>query len=236
MKLSQTIRFGLAATVLVLLLAACVHPSAPSSTSGSSSSSSTSEPTVSPSIEPTTGLESPLSPTNGPISISMASAPTGNNGTDGACVRVTWLGNPIPREDIVTITSVIVETPFDFDPAATANCGTPSCAKYQFSAANDSGQICYVGIGNVNGPVSNDGSDTEGHMRLAGRLRCPPNVSSATCQHDAVAMQRPGIGRFKFNVGVINKTSSPSSSPSESPSSPSTTTPGSSPTTTPSSP
>jgi hypothetical protein len=236
LKPSQAIRFGMVAVSLALLLAACaVHPSAPipaprPSTPEGTASQPTSEATASPSIEPTSGLESPESPTGGAVAISMAPAPTGNNGTDGACVRVSWLGNPIPRGDIVTITSAIVETPFTFDAAATANCGTPSCVSYQFSAANDSGQFCYVGIGSTKGSIDPDGSDTEGHMKLVGRLRCPPNVSSAACQRDATAMQRPGIGRFNFNVNVLM--SGPSSPPPESPPSSPATTPSSSPSTT----
>jgi hypothetical protein len=51
-----------------------------------------------------------------------------------------------------------------------------------------------------------------------------------------VGMGRPGIGMVHFDVPTVDKTSGPSSSPSESlPSSP-TTTPGSPPPTTPSSP
>jgi len=213
MKPSRVIRFGIAAIVLVLLLAACMHPSdSSSSASGSSSGSSISGSTTSPAVEQTTGLESPQSPTHGNPSISMPSAPTGDDGNDKSCVRANWLGNPIPPGDIVTITSAKVENPFTFDPVATANCGSPSCVNYQFSAANDSGPFCFVGVGNVNGPVSNDGTDTAGYMTLVGRLKCPPKVSSASCQHDAAAMQSGGGGRFKFNLGVIYKTSSASPS------------------------
>jgi hypothetical protein len=216
MKPSQAIRFGIAAIVLVLLLAACMHPSdSGSSASGSPSGSSTSESTTSPAIEQTTGLESPQSPTNDNPSISMPSVPAGNDGSDTSCVRANWLGNPIPPGDIVTITSVKVEKPFTFDPAATANCGSPSCVNYQFSAANDSGPFCYIGVGNENGPVSNDGDDTPGHMTLVGHLKCPPKVSSASCQLDAAAMQSGRGGRFEFDLGVIYKTP-PASSSSES--------------------
>lgn len=216
MKPSRAIRFGIAAIALVLLLAACMHPSdSGSSTSGSSSGSSTSGSTTSPAIEQTTGLESPQSPTKGPFAISLPSAPTGDDGNDKSCVRATWLGNSIPPGDIVTITSAKVENPFTFDPAATANCGSPSCVNYQFSAANDSGPFCFVGVGNVNGPVSNDGTETTGHMTLVGRLKCPPKASFASCQHDAAAMQSGRGGRFEFELGVIYKTP-PASSSSES--------------------
>jgi hypothetical protein len=211
--------------VLVLPMAACVHPV----DSGSASGSPSSEVSSKPPTEPATGTEAPVSPTNGPVAISMAPAPTGNNGTDGACVRVSWLGNPIPSGDIVAITSVIVETPFTFDPAATVNCGDPSCASYQFSSANDSGQTCYVGVGYTKGSVDPDGNDTEGHLQLSGHLRCPSKVSPTACQHDASSMQRPGIGTVRFNVQVIDTTSSPASPPpgssSSSPGSPSSSPP-----------
>ena len=234
MKSSKIVLFGVVTAFLALPLAAC-GPN--SSTSGSASSSSASEASSSPQIEPTTGLESPESPTDGPVAISMAPMPTGNDGTDGACVRVSWLGRQIPHGDIVTVTAVIVQSPFTFDPAATAQCGNaPSCVRYQFSAANDNGQFCTVGLGYTRGSIDNDGSDTQGSMNLAGRLRCPPDVSSAACQRDAAAMQRPGIGTISFDVGTIDKTSSPPSSPPQSPPSSPPTSPGSSPPTAPSSP
>lgn len=238
MKPSQTIRFGIATTVLVLLLASCVvHPSVPSSASGSSSSSSTSESTTSPPTEQTTGLEPPQSPTNGAPSLSLAPAPTGSDGTDRACPRAKWLGNPIPQGDIVTITSVVVQYPFKFDPATTATCGTPSCLSYQFSAANYKNSFCYVGVGYRPGIIDLDnGNDTPGNLELIGYLKCPSNINFAACQRDSVGMGRPGIGTVHFDVPTVDKTSSPSSSPSESLSSSPTTTTGSPPPTTPSSP
>ncbi len=211
--------------VLVLLLAACVHPSVPSSASGSSSSSSTSESTASPSIEPTTGLESPVSPTHGSVALSLAPAPTGRTGNSGdndQCIQVNWLGNPIPPGDIVTITSVQVEKPFTFDPAVTAQCGgAPSCVNYQFSAANDSGPFCNVGLGYKNGSISLDGPEPpkDGQMELVGHLSCQPDIGSAACQRDAVAIQRPGIGTVTFQLLVIDNTPPPTSPPPESPSS-----------------
>jgi len=239
LKSPKIVPFGLVMTVLVLLLAACVHPSPPISASSSPASGASS----SPQIEPTTGLESPGSPTDGAVAISMAPAPTGENGSDGACVRVDWLGNPIPPGDVVTVTAVIVEAPFTFDPAATANCGAPSCVDYRFTAANDSGQVCYVGVGYTKGSVDPDGDDRNGQLELVGQLRCPSNVNFAACQHDAVAMRRPGIGTVRFSAPTIDKTSGPSSSPPESPTSPppespssSSATPISSPPTAPSSP
>ena len=218
MKPSQAIRFGIAAVVLVLLLAACVHPSdSGSSASGSSSGSSTSESTTSPAIEQTTGLESPMSPTGKP-SLSLAPAPTGSAGTDRACPRAKWLGNPIPPGDIVTITSVKVDKPFTFDQATTATCGTPSCLNYQFSVANYKHSFCYVGVG-YNKPGSIDlenGTDTPGTFELIGYLKCPSNINFAACQRDKVAMGRPGIGTVRFDVPTSHPTSPPTSSSSES--------------------
>ena len=212
--------------MLVLLSTACVHPSVPSSASSSSSSSSTSEPTSTPSIESTTGLESPVSPTHGEVAISMAPAPTGrtgNSGDSGQCIQVSWLGNTIPPGDIVTITSVTIQLPFTFDPAVTAQCGdAPSCLNYRYSAADDngSGQFCNVGVGYTRGSVDPDGDDsTNGYGELVGYLSCPPDVSSAGCQHDAVAMQSSRGGTIEFNVPVIDNTPPPTSPPPESPSS-----------------
>lgn len=209
MKPSQTIRFGMATTVLLLLLAACVHPS---DSDSSGSGSSTSETSSSSQIEPTTGLESPESPTNGSIAISMASAPVGSQGAfdpNGACIRISWLGNPIPRGDVVTITSATVHSPFKFDPAVTATCDTPSCINYQFSAANDNGPSCYVGLGYPPGSIMDHGNYTVGSMELVGRLRCQANVGFTACHHHAAAL---GTRTVSFNVHTIEKTP-PSSSP-----------------------
>ena len=103
MKPSQTIRFGIATTVLVLLLASCVvHPSVPSSASGSSSSSSTSESTTSPPTEQTTGLEPPQSPTNGAPSLSLAPAPTAIASAWGVTYqsgdKTVWFLLPVPGQ------------------------------------------------------------------------------------------------------------------------------------------
>jgi hypothetical protein len=221
MKPSQVIRFGIAAVVLVLLLAACMHPSDSSSSaygssSGSSSGSSTSESTTSPAIEQTTGLESPQSPTGKP-SLSLAPAPTGSDGTDQACPRAKWLGNPIPPGDIVTITSVKVDKPFTFDPATTATCGTPSCLNYQFSAANYEHSFCYVGVGYEPGSIDFDnGNDTSGSLELMGYLTCPSNINLAACHRDAVAMGRPGIGTVRFDVPTVDNTPTPTSPPTSS--------------------
>jgi hypothetical protein len=236
MKPSQTFRFGLAAVVLAFMLAGCaVHPSAPDSPSGSATPGATS----SPPVEPTTGTESPESPTAGAIAITLAPAPVGRQGTSGdndECIQVSWLGNPIPRGDVVTVTGVNVVSPFTFDTTVTAQCeGAPSCLNYQFSAANDSGQFCNVGLGYKYGSIDlQNGSEAHGTLGLTGSLSCPSNISFAACQHDKAAMQRPGIGTISFEVFTIDKTSTPSSPPespsssSESPSS-SSATPGSSP-------
>jgi hypothetical protein len=212
MKPSRAIWFSVAAVVLVLLLVACVHPS----DSGSSASgSSTSENSSGPQIESTTGLETAQSSTSIP-SISMAPAPTGNDGTDGACPRAKWLGNPISHGDIITITSVIVQNPFRFDQAATAKCGVPSCINYQFNATNYDRAFCYVGVGYEQGSIDPDGTDTGGNLELIGYLKCPSNINFTACQRDATAMGRPGIGTVRFNVLTVDKSPTPSSSPTPS--------------------
>lgn len=233
MKPSQTIRTGLAAVGLALLLAGCVvHPTAPSSASDSASSSAASETSTSPPTEPTTGTESPQSPTSGAVAISMAPAPTGKNGNSGdndQCIQVSWLGNSIPRGDIVTVTGVKVNPPFTFDTVVTAQCeGGRSCFNYQFSAANDNGEFCNVGVGYEYGSIDLNGSDAQGTMQLIGSLSCPPDINSAACQRDKADMLRPGIGTIGFEVFTIDKTSTPTSpgspsSPTQSPPSSSTT-------------
>ena len=235
MKPSQAIRFGIAAIVLVLLLAACMHPSDSSpSASGSSSGSSTSESTTSPAIEQTSGLESPGSPTGNP-SLSLAPAPTGSAGTDRACPRAKWLGNPIPPGNIVTITSVKVDKPFTFDPATTAMCGTPSCLNYQFSAANYKHSFCYVGVGHdKSGSIDlENGTDTPGTFELFGYLKCPSNINFAACQRDIVAMGRPGIGTVSFDVPTVDNTTPPATPPISSTSGSTTSSPPESPPTSP---
>lgn len=217
MKPSQAIRFGIAAIVLVLL-AACMHPSdSSSSASGSSSGSSTSGSTTRPAIEQTTGLETPESPTGKP-SLSLAPAPTGSAGTDRACPRAKWLGNPIPSGDIVTITWVKVDKPFTFDTATTDACGTPSCLNYQFSAANYKHSFCYVGVGHDrSGSIDlENGTDTHGTYELFGYLKCPSNINFAACQRDIVAMGRPGIGTVKFDVPTVDNTTTPATPPTSS--------------------
>lgn len=228
LKPSQAIRSGLAAVALTLLLAACVHPSAPGSASGSSLSEGTvsqavSESSARPSVEPTTGLEVPESTTGGAVSISMAPAPVGrnaNSGQNNECIQVKWLGNHIPVGDTVTVTQVTVQSPFTFDPGVTDRCeGAPSCVSYRFSSANDSGPFCNIGLGYMGGSIDDDGPPADGTMELTGYLRCPPDTGSAACQRDAEAMRRPGIGVVKFEVNALDETSGPSSSPAESPSS-----------------
>jgi hypothetical protein len=215
MKPSQAIRFGIAAIVLVLLLAACMHPSVSSSSaSGSSSGSSTSASTTSPAIEQTTGLESPGSPTGNP-SLSLPSPPVGNNHNDGdQCITITWLTRPIPHGDIVEITSVTVTATntglIVFDPGATHCTGGQSCVGYQFSGFNDNAGFCSVGVtyegqGKVD-PGGGDDSES-GTIVLAGRLSCP-HISSPKCHDDGVVMEaaaRP----ISFSVDIDSATTSP---------------------------
>jgi len=231
---SQIIRSGIAAAVLVLLSAACTSTS--SSSSASPSDSSTVESAGNPSTEPATGVESAKSPTESGPSLSLPSAPTGSPDTaDGACIPISWLGNPIPHGDIVTITSVTVHSPFAFDSAANAQCA-PTCVNYQFSAANDSGQLCYAGVSYTPGHFDSNGDDTQGNMELAGRLRCPANIDFAACQRDAGDLPRPGTNTVSFDVATIDNTSPPTSPPPQSTSSSPPESPPSSPATSGSSP
>jgi hypothetical protein len=226
MKPPQAIRSGIAAAALVLLLTGCPHPR---DLGSSASGSSTSESTTSPAIEQTTGLESPESATGKP-SLFLAPAPTGSAGTDRACPRAKWLGNPIPPGDIVTITSVKVDKPFTFDLAVTAMCGTPSCLNYQFSASNYQHSFCYVGVGYKLGSIDlENGTDTPGSFELIGYLKCPSNINFATCQRDGVAMGRPGIGTVRFDVLTVDKTPPPTSPPTSSSSEGTTSSPPESP-------
>ena len=245
MRPSQAIRFGIAAVVLVLLSAACMHPSdSGSSASVSSSGSSTSASTTSPAIEQTTGLESPQSPTHGKPSLSLPSPPVGNNNNNvGApCIQIAWLTGPIPHGDVVTIKSVTVPgSPFSLDLGTTAGCnGGRSCIGYQFSESNDTnGAFCNVGVRyDGEGTVDPRNDNTEsGTIVLSGRLSCP-HISSTKCRNDEIVMDAAARRPITFNVGIDPSASPPTTSsssgsmsppPSESSSSSPTTSDSSSP-------
>jgi hypothetical protein len=229
------VRCGVVTGMSVLLLAACVssRPSSPASspphsgTTGSHTAGSTGSPdpqTSGPPIEATTGLESPQAPGDGgganAVAISVVPLPAGkagNSGDNDECIQVSWLGQPIPHGDVVTVSAVAVQQPFTFDQEVTAHCeGGPSCAGYQFSAANDNGDaFCNVGLGYTDGTIDQNGDDSlNGSMQLTGHLRCP-DAGSAACHQDADAMQSSGIGSIKFEVSVISR-GSPSSGTSSS--------------------
>lgn len=222
MKPSQAVRFGIAAVVVVVLSAACMHPSdSGSSASGSSSGSSTSASTTSPAIEQTTGLESPQSPTHGNPSLSLPSPPVGNNNHNdgGECIQITWLTRPIPHGDIVEITSVTLPEsgPFTFDPGVAARCkGGRSCVGYQFSEFNDNAEaFCNVGVGYIGGTIDPGTDNSEsGSMELAGQLSCP-HISSAECRNDAVVMKAAAKSPISFNADIVPNTKSPTSPPPE---------------------
>jgi hypothetical protein len=222
LKQSRIVRSGVVMGMSVLLLAACAHPQPPrpapsppeSGITGSQHPGTTASPgseTPSPPIEATTGLESPQSPGSGgggnAIGISVAPLPTGKAGDSGdndECIQISWLGQPIPHGDVVTVSAVAVQRPFTFDQEVTAHCeGGPSCAGYQFSAANDNGPFCNVGLGYIGGTIDLNGSSVDGSMQLTGQLRCP-DVDSATCQHDAELMKSSGIASINFEVSVIS--------------------------------
>lgn len=234
LKRSRIVRCGVVTGMSVLLLAACANPrpSSPASspphsgTTGSHTAGSTGSPapqTSSPPIEATTGLESPQPPGDGgggnAVAISVAPLPTGKEGDSGdnnECIQISWLGQPIPHGDVVTVSAVAVQRPFTFDQEVTAHCeGGPSCAGYQFSAANDNGEFCNVGLGYIDGTIDQNGDDSlDGSMQLTGHLTCP-DVGLAACHQDADAMQSSGIGSIKFEVSVISS-GSPSSGTSSS--------------------
>ena len=233
LKQPRIVRFVVVAGMSVLLLAACAHPqqarpgsSPPSSgITGSQDPSTTGSPgseIPSPPIEATTGLESPQSPGSGgggnAVAISVAPLPAGGSasGNNNECMQITWAGSPIPHGDVVTV-SVAVQPPFTFDQEVTAHCeGGPSCASYQFSAVNDNGSVCNVGLGYTGGTIDANGSSSvDGSMTLTGQLKCP-DVDSATCHRDARAMQNSGVASpLTFNVNVTSP-SSPSSGASSS--------------------
>lgn len=213
MKSSKAIRFGMAAVVLVLLLAACMHPSDSDSSASGSPTSGTSS---SPQIEPTSGLESPVSPTNGGPSLSLPSPPVGNNNHNngGQCIQITWLTKPIPQGDVVTITSVTVPGPrYSLDLGVTAGCqGGRSCIGYQFNESNDNNTFCNVGLAYKGGTIDiNDDTNSDtGTIVIAGRLSCP-HSSSARCRNDGSVMEA-AAKPISFNTNVTFSTPTPSTS------------------------
>jgi hypothetical protein len=229
LKQPRIVRFVVVAGMSVLLLAACAHPqqARPGSSPPSSGITGSQDPSTagspgsespSPPIEATTGLESPQSPGSGgggnAVAISVAPLPAGKEGDSGdndECIQISWLGQPIPHGDVVTVSAVAVQRPFTFDQEVTAHCeGGPSCAGYQFSAANDNGEFCNVGLGYIDGTIDLNGDSLDGSIQLTGHLRCP-DIGSAGCHQDADAMQSSGIASINFEVSVISAGSGASS-------------------------
>jgi hypothetical protein len=225
----RIIRSGVVTGMSVLLLAACVNPrpSTPPSSppdsgiTGSHHAGSTGTPdpqTSSPPVEATTGLESPQPAGDGgggnAVAISVAPLPAGKEGDSGdndECIQISWLGQPIPHGDVVTVSAVAVQRPFTFDQEVTAHCqGGPSCDGYQFSAANDNGEFCNVGLGYTDGTIDLNGDSLDGSIQLTGHLSCP-ELGSAACHQDADAMQSSGIASINFEVSVISQGSGASS-------------------------
>jgi hypothetical protein len=216
MKPSRIIRSCIAVAAFVLLSAACTSTS--SSNSASPSDSPTIESVGSLPTEPSTGTESPKSPTGGPPSLDVAHLPTGNRDNTDGCIHIAWLHGSIPHGDTVEI-SVAVQRPFTFDYAATALCkGGPSCAGYRFNANNDtSDTYCNVGLGYIGTRVDNDnGTQTNGSMVITGRLSCP-QLSVNQCRSDVVVIQGSGTSSVGFEVGVDLPNPSDTSTPPENP-------------------
>ena len=151
----RILRFSLVVGALVLLLAGC---GSHSTANGSRSNSPSTGPITEPSTEGTTGLESPQSPGNPGVSVSVAALPIGSGDSqptpDGqdVCVDVLWLGT-LRGTVTLKVTSVIVRPhpPFMTVDVATAGCTTddgPPCAGLRLTAAdNGGGKTCAVGIG-----------------------------------------------------------------------------------------
>ena len=221
----RILRFSLVAGALVLLLAGCgLHSTA----SAPRSSSPSTGPITEPSTEGTTGLESPQSPSNPGVSVSVATLPVGPGGSqatpDGqhVCVDVQWLGT-LPGTVILKVTSVIPrpDPPFMTVDVAVAGCTRddgPPCAGLRLTAA-DKGRTCAVGIGERTG-----GREGGGSVELAGELGCQ-DPGSAICQQTrasltAKARSDGSSAGFDFPIPPPDTSPAPDTSPPPDTSSP----------------
>jgi hypothetical protein len=208
MSLLRILRFSPLVGVMVLLPASCGTHSTVSGTSFNSPStgSITGSPagdTGSPPTEgtggtgspPTEGIgpESPQSPSNSGVSVSLAGLPIGNTSPEAEndngsaeCVIANWLGQvPAGVTVTATVTSVVAAYPFTVTDLTTAGCAaapadehSPPCVGSQFSTTDiNNGAACLVGVE----WAGTEQPPTSGYLEFFGELSCP-NADSATCQ------------------------------------------------------
>jgi hypothetical protein len=205
MSLLRIFCFSSLVGVMVLLLASCgTHatvsgtsfnsPSAGSIT-GSPAGDTGSPPTEGTDSPPTegTGPESPQSPTDSGVSVSLAGLPIGNTSPEAEndngsaeCVIANWLGQvPAGVTVTATVTSVVAASPFTVTDLTTAGCAAapadehpPPCVGSQFSTTDiNNGAACLVGVE----WAGTEQPPTSGYLEFFGELTCP-NADSATCQ------------------------------------------------------
>jgi hypothetical protein len=222
----QISRFSpVAGVLLVLLLVGCngtttSHGPTPTSTSNSLATESTGTPSPEG-----TGTESPLSPGNDGISLSVPGAPTGQGSGPGhvtdqdVCVSAKWLGVLRPLT-MLTVTNIVVNGPFRPVDLATAGCtgdDGPPCVGLRLTAADNGGKTCAVGLAWTRVRA------TTASLELAGELNCP-HLDSAACQQVRrnLEAQARAAGALHFDFNIPPPTSSTSPPPTSSTSPPAT--------------
>jgi hypothetical protein len=235
----RILRFAPVAGLLVLLLAACSgqatatdanSSASANSSTGANSSSSDTGPTDTPSIEGS-GLETPQSPGDSGVSVSLAGLPIGGPGdtsTNGnfECIQVAWLGK-LPSGTTVTVTrAMVVAGSFSAVDLTAARCpggDSPACTDSHFSAAdNNGGTSCWVAVEWTGTPAAGQPTQT-GTVELVGELNCPDTGSTA-CHSASASLQNSGNSQVDFDFDPPQTDTTPDTG-SASPASPVSTNP-----------
>lgn len=213
------------AGALVLLLAGCgAYSAGHRSPSPAASTGAFAQPSAEG-----TGPEPPLQPSTGGVSLSVASLPVGDGGSnptpDGqaVCIDVSWLGKLRPSVTL-TVTNVVVDGPFTPVDLSTAGCTAddgPPCVGLRLTAADNDGTTCAAGVKwtGVRG--------TEAAVELAGLLSCPGLDPACQQARDRLESMARASGPDSFDFDLPPDTSSPSSPVGTSPTAPASSNPAS---------
>jgi hypothetical protein len=164
----------------------------------------------------------------------MAGLPIGNNSEsglpDGECVKVIWNGQPPSGTNVVTVTSVKVDSgPFQAVQDATDCQDGPACVSYRITAASIGQAACYAEVKYTGPPVTDPNAPgIPGALTLTGELSCPDG-GEAACRQDSLGMQGSGATSISFEAQLAPAGSPGAGSPPSSPDSPAPATAPSSP-------